>query len=153
MSAPRIGHNPHSTIQKQSSGFAGLFQQPDKFYKVQRYLTLDQHVYATDFILINNRFYEKLSPADKAMLLADAQIAGNAGRSIQEINSAIGLSHLIKEGMHVYQPTKAEMTEFRETTQPAIEKWLAGRIDKSWITGLKQAVAEAEATQRAEIKK
>jgi TRAP-type transport system periplasmic protein len=124
----------------------------NKFYKVQKYLTLDQHVYATDFILINNRFYEKLSPADKAMLLADAQIAGNAGRSIQEINSAIGLSHLIKEGMHVYQPTKAEMAEFREATQPAIEKWLAGRIDKSWITGLKQAVAEAEATQRAEIK-
>lgn len=118
----------------------------NRFHEIQKYLTLDQHVYGTDFVLINEGFFQGLSEADRALLQRNAIIAGNVGRSIQQVNSASGLSALIEAGMEVYKPTEEQLARFRELAQPAVKEWLAGQIDPSWIEQLEAAVAEAEAS-------
>lgn len=116
----------------------------NKFYEVQKYLSLDQHVYGTDFILINEDFYQGLSPKNQSLLKNAAIAAGNMGRSIQQFNSAKGIVALQEEGMEVYKPTPDEIAKFRESAQPAVVEWLSGQIDETWINDLKSAVAEAE---------
>ncbi|PSJ44124.1 C4-dicarboxylate ABC transporter substrate-binding protein [Zobellella endophytica] len=117
----------------------------NKFDELQQYMTLDQHVYGTDFFLINDSFFQSLPEVDQEIIKRNAVIAGVMGRSIQQFNSAIGLTQLIENGMEVAVPTPAELEEFKQLAQPAVLKWLESQIDPSWISDLQQAVAEAEA--------
>jgi len=118
----------------------------NKFYELQKYMTLDQHVYGADFFLTNEDFYQGLTDDDKALMRRAAIIAGNVGRSIQQFNSAVGVSQLIEKGMEVSKPSSAQLAEFRDASQPAVIKWLSTQIDKTWIDKLQKAVADAEST-------
>jgi tripartite ATP-independent transporter DctP family solute receptor len=117
----------------------------NKFYELQTYLTLDEHVYGTDFLLINDAFHNSLSADDRALIKRNAVVAANAGRSIQQINSAAGVAELVAKGMKVYKPTPAEMEQFRAAAQPPVLAWLKTQVEPGWIDALQAAVAEARA--------
>lgn len=119
----------------------------NKFYEFQKYLTLDHHVYGTDFILINEKIYESLSPEDRAIVSNAAKIAGTMGRAIQEFNSAKGLKSLAEHGMQITTPTPAQLEKFREAAQPAVINWLKGEVDPKWIDSVQSAVKKAVASQ------
>lgn len=114
-------------------------------HKLQKYMTLDGHVYAADFLLISDEFFQSLTPAQQAVVQKAAIIAGNMGRSIQEWNTAEGVNKVQAEGMQVYSPTSDELAQFREKAQPAVKKWLAGELgdQAGWIDRLDEAVAAA----------
>jgi len=116
----------------------------NKFWQFQKYLTLDQHVYGTDFILVNEDFYKGLPEADQALLHRAAIVAGNVGRAIQQFNSAEGVKGLAENGMEITKPTAEALAAFRERSQPPVIAWLETQIDKSWISKLQSAVDEAE---------
>jgi TRAP-type C4-dicarboxylate transport system substrate-binding protein len=117
----------------------------NKLHKLQKYLVLDGHVYGTDFILINDEFFQMLSPKDQAVVKKAARIAGVMGRAIQQFNTAEGVTKVAAEGMQVYAPTAEELTQFKKRAQPAVKKWLAGELgdDAGWIDNLDKAVMEA----------
>ncbi|HBU99663.1 DctP family TRAP transporter solute-binding subunit [Thalassospira lucentensis] len=118
----------------------------NKFYEMQKYLTLDRHVYGTDFIVVNEAIYQDLSEADQALLRRAAGVASNVGRAIQQFNSAEGVAKLAEEGMEVTTPTAEQLKAFRDAAQPAVIEWLSGQIDAQWIEKLQAAVVEAEAS-------
>ena len=62
-----------------------------------RGMTLDGHVYAADFILISDEFYQSLTPAQQAVVARAARIAGNMGRSIQQWSTAEGVNKVQAE--------------------------------------------------------
>jgi len=116
----------------------------NKFYELQKYITLDGHVYGTDFMLINDDFYSKLKPEDKAIIDKAAKIAGTVGRAIQQVNSASGLKVLADNGMTITSLTPDEQKQFRDVSQPAVIKWLEGQVDPSWIKEVLKAVDAAK---------
>jgi TRAP-type C4-dicarboxylate transport system substrate-binding protein len=116
-----------------------------KFYEMQKYMTLDQHVYGTGFMLINEAFFQNLSPEDRETIHRDAMIAQTAGRGIQQINSAAGVAELAKRGLKIYKPTAAELQQFRAAAQPPVLAWLKTAIEPGWIEDAQKAVAAAEA--------
>ena len=118
----------------------------NKFYEFQTYLTLDQHVYGTDFVLVNERFYQSLNAERRALLKRNAIVAGNAGRAIQQVNSAAGVAELVAKGMKVYKPNAAELKQFRDAAQPPVLAWLKGQFEAGWVEAAQKAVAEAEAS-------
>lgn len=115
-----------------------------KFYEMQKYLTLDQHVYGTDFVLVNEAFHQGLSAEQRALLRRNAVVAGNAGRAVQQINSAAGVKELANKGMEVYKPTAAELEQFRKAAQPPVLAWLKGQVEAGWIEAVQAAVSDAE---------
>jgi tripartite ATP-independent transporter DctP family solute receptor len=115
------------------------------FSEVQKYLTLDGHTYGADFLLINDRFFQKLDPEIQKIIRRAAIVAGNCGRSIQQLNSAMGISKLKEQGMEIYSPTTKERQAFKEATQPAVIEWMKTQVDEKWIEMLKDAVEKAEA--------
>ncbi|PQO23143.1 C4-dicarboxylate ABC transporter substrate-binding protein [Rhodobacteraceae bacterium WD3A24] len=116
----------------------------NNLHELQDYLTLDGHVYATDFLLINEEFYQSLDPAEQAVIDRAGRIAGTMGRAIQQFTSAEGLRAVSEEGMEVYAPTGEELAQFRDAAQPAVAEWLRGELgdDAEWIDRLQDAVAE-----------
>lgn len=117
----------------------------NKLHKLQKYMILDGHVYGADFIVINDEFFSMLNPTQQAVIKKAARIAGNMGRSIQQFNTAEGVTKVSAEGMKVYSPTKDDLMKFKEKAQPAVKKWLANELgsDAVWIEKLEIAVKEA----------
>jgi hypothetical protein len=72
-------------------------------------------------------------------------VAGNCGRSIQQLNSAMGVSDLKKEGMEIYSPSSAERAQFKEKTQGPVIEWMKTQVDPQWIDKVMAAVKQAEA--------
>jgi len=120
----------------------------NKLYESQKYLTLDHHVYSTDFLLINEKVYESLSQKDKEIVNNAAIVAGTVGRAIQEFNSAKGLKSLAAHGMKITTPNAQQLAEFRKAAQPAVIKWLKGQVNPQWITRVQVAVKKAIANQQ-----
>lgn len=116
----------------------------NKFYEFQTYMTLDEHVYGTDFLLVNDRFYQGLDGEGRALLARASVVAANAGRAIQQINSAAGVAELAGKGMKIYKPTAAERAQFRAAAQPPVLAWLKGQVEPGWIEAVQSAVADAE---------
>lgn len=117
----------------------------NNLHKLQKYMVLDGHVYAADFILINDDFFQSLTDAEQAIVKKAARIAGNMGRAIQQFNTAEGVTMVAAEGMKVHSPTAAEMAEFKRLAQPAVKEWLAKELgsDSVWIKKLDDAVNNA----------
>jgi TRAP-type C4-dicarboxylate transport system substrate-binding protein len=115
----------------------------NKLHKLQKYMVLDGHVYAADFILINDEFFQSLSDNQRAIVSKAARIAGNMGRAIQQFNTAEGVTKVVAEGMTVHSPTAAEMAQFKKLAQPAVKDWLAKELgaDAAWIQKLDDAVS------------
>ncbi|CDT71842.1 MULTISPECIES: TRAP transporter substrate-binding protein [Vibrio] len=115
----------------------------NKFYELQKYITLDGHVYGTDFLLMNDDFYTSLNAEDRAIIDRAAKVAGTVGRAIQQVNSAEGLEVLAQKGMKITSLTPEQQKQFRDKTQPAVIKWLSGTIDSKWIDDALDAVETA----------
>ena len=117
----------------------------NNLHKLQGFMTLDGHVYAADFLLINDEFFQSLSPAEREVVAKAAIVAATMGRSIQQWNTANGVTAVQAEGMQVYSPTSEELAQFRDLAQPAVKAWLSGELgdDAGWIEKLDAAVAAA----------
>jgi len=115
----------------------------NKFYEMQKYLTLDGHVYGADFFLINDDIYSSLPAQDQAIIARAAKVAALTGRAIQQINSAEGLTALAAKGMTITTPTADQLAKFQQVAQPAVVKWLSEQVDPSWIERVQAAVDEA----------
>lgn len=114
----------------------------NNLHKLQKYMVLDGHVYAADFIVINDEFFQSLSANDQAIIKKAARIAGTMGRAIQQFNTAKGVTKVTAEGMQVHSPSASEMAQFKKLAQPAVKKWLAEELgsDAAWIEKLDAAV-------------
>lgn len=114
----------------------------NNLHQLQKHLTLSGHVYATDFLVINDEFFQSLSEQEQAVVARAATVAGTVGRAIQQFNSAQGLSAMASEGVTVYAPTAEELGQFRELAQPAVLEWLREELgdDAEWIDRLQAAL-------------
>lgn len=115
----------------------------NKFYEFQKYLTLDGHVYGTDFLLINDDLYSSLSDADRAIIDRAAKVAGTVGRAIQQFKSAEGLKSLAENGMEITTPTAEQLAKFQQAAQPAVLDWLRNEVDGEWIEHVQASVKNA----------
>ena len=115
-----------------------------KFAEVQKYIILDGHAYGADFLLINDKFFKSLSAEHQKILKTAAIVAGNCGRAIQQLNSAMGVSELKKAGMDVYSPTSSEKAQFKKATQGPVIEWMKTQVDRQWIDKVMNAVNQAE---------
>ena len=117
-----------------------------KFQEVQKYLTLDGHTYGADFLLINDKFFtSKLTPEQQQIIKRAAIVAGNCGRAIQQLNSAMGIAKLKEFGMEIYSPTDEERAQFKELTQKPVLEWMKTQVDPAWIEKVIKAVEQAQA--------
>lgn len=117
----------------------------NSLHKLQKFMTLDGHVYAADFIVISDEFYQSLTPAEQQVVAKAARVAGTMGRAIQQWGTAEGVKKVQAEGMQVYSPTADEIAAFAAKAQPAVVEYLRGELgdDAVWIDRLQEAVAEA----------
>lgn len=91
-----------------------------KFYDVQRYLNLTQHVYSPAPLMMGAQLFNSLSEADQAIVLEAAAIATPIQREASQRMEQELIEELEGLGMTVTRP---DLEPFRERVQPVIDQW------------------------------
>lgn len=94
----------------------------NKFYEVQKHLTVTNHQYNPQAVIVSRKLWNALSEAEKK-ILSDASVEATAVQrtaSRQQADEAFQL--LKKNGMQVTEITGPELQKFRDKMKPVIEK-------------------------------
>jgi tripartite ATP-independent transporter DctP family solute receptor len=90
-----------------------------KLQEAQKYLAITGHLYATSLWLMNEKFYQGLSPAQRQVVDASAKEALAYGDQLSQASEKTLLDKLQKAGMQVTHPDYAP---FMARAKPAIDK-------------------------------
>jgi tripartite ATP-independent transporter DctP family solute receptor len=115
-----------------------------KLYEVQKYMTLTNHQYNPQSVVISKKFWDSLS-ADEKKILQDAATESAKFQREQSRTAAAGiLDNLKKNGMQVTELPPAELAKLREKMKPVIAKHSATVGDAT----VKAVMAELEKARR-----
>ena len=93
-----------------------------KFYEVQKYLSVTNHVYTASPVLVSKRFWDKLSVTEQKILRDAAVEAGIYQRRLSR-DSAVEARKELEGKMQVNDVPAAGLARVREITAPVAEKF------------------------------
>jgi TRAP-type transport system periplasmic protein len=114
-------------------------------YQHQKFATLNGHVWSVHAYLVNDRFYQGLSAAERKAVDEGVAKASAIHRKMTSDQDKNAKAILEKVGMQVYVPTAAQVGEFRKLAQPPVRQWAEAEIGKAYVDDLFKAV---EATRK-----
>ncbi len=94
----------------------------NKFWEVQKYLTLTNHQYNPQSVIFSKKVWDSLSAAEKKIIDDSADAAAKNQRAQSRAALAANLELLKKNGMIVSQFSAAEVSKLRDKMKPVIDK-------------------------------
>lgn len=113
-----------------------------KFYEVQKYLTVTNHVYSPWIVLVSKKYWDGLSKAEQKVLLDAAIKSRDFERKDTREEAAKALAELKAKGMQVNELTPAETNRMREKLS-AINASIAANVGEALWKETQAAVAQA----------
>ena len=117
-----------------------------KLFEVQKFFSLDKHIYNPQMILISKKFWDELSDDEKALLQEAAYEARDYQRQVAREMSDKSIETLEANGMEVNEVAAEEIARMRERVQPVIDKYSA-EVGADLVTGF---YAELENARKAQ---
>jgi TRAP-type transport system periplasmic protein len=84
-----------------------------KFYEVQKYLTVTNHVYSPWIVLVSKKYWDTLSPAERDVLMKAAKASRDYERKDTRDEAAKALADLKAKGMQVNELSMMEASRMR----------------------------------------
>ena len=104
----------------------------NKFFEVQKYVMLTAHITQNQAVVINEKFYQGLSPEFRKILTDAAYEAGNFQNDLILKSEKEYLDKLKEKGMTIVQP---DVKAFREATKDVYKK-----VSEKWEPGLYERI-------------
>lgn len=111
-------------------------------YQHQKHITLDGHVYSLHAYMMNDRFYNGLTAAEKKAVDEGVAKAQKIHRDMTREQDLSAKKVLSEKGMTVTELTPAEIDRFRKLAQPAVKSYLDADVSKEWTERLLAAAAK-----------
>ncbi len=105
-------------------------------YQHQKYISLDGHVYSWHAYLMNDKFYNGLTPLEQKAIVRGVNIAKIIHRGMTAAQDTNAPTILSKVGMEVTTLTPDQIAVFRKMAQPAVRAWVEEQIGKEWVDKL-----------------
>lgn len=115
-----------------------------RFYEVQKYCTLDGHIFSIDFTWINDNFYNNLPPDLRQIVKDGAEMSGLVHRGMKILTNALGVDVLLKKGMQVYTPSEKEVVMFQKACQKPVIEWIKSQIGSTLVDEFLAEIDKAE---------
>lgn len=113
--------------------------------EVQKYITLDGHLWAENFLIMNDKFFQSLPANYQQVVLNAGRAAEIAGTASEIIGSYyMGNDYALSKGMEIYSPTPEELAQFREKSQGPVVEWLRKEIGDKWVDEILKATEESK---------
>lgn len=114
-----------------------------RFYEVQKYLTLDGHVYNPFTFIVNDAFFSSLPAKYQTVLKEEAKHWSDVERQLNTEQAERSIQKLKDSGMQIVDLSDQDKQAFREATQPVYDMYRK-QLGDAMIDDLLNAVAEAE---------
>ena len=115
-----------------------------KFYQVQKYLTITNHVMGVAATLVNNKLFEGLPDGLKRAVVEADVNAQTAANGLGHIWDALGQEELKKQGIEIYSPTPEEMKKFRDKAVPYVSEYMTKTFGAAFVTDFLASVDKAK---------
>ena len=92
-----------------------------KFYEVQKYLTVTNHVYSPWIVTASKRWWDGLSKTEQDIIMKAAQTARDFEREDTRAEAREALAKIKEQGMEVNKVSPEEIQRMREQAKPAIQ--------------------------------
>ena len=135
-------------VDGQENPLATILQQ--KFYQVQKNLTLSGHLMTVAGIFVNEEWFQSLPDDLKDVVVEANREASLAYAGIGAVQDVVALKKLQDEGMQIYAPTAEQIKKFRETTSPAVRSWAEAEYGKDFVDGFFAHLQETSQKETAE---
>lgn len=113
-------------------------------YEVQRYMSVNEHVYGFHLIIINEDVYQGLSEDHRRILHEAARLHSEAANAIKTIGDMSAVDALREKGMVVHVNTAGEKAAFREASQQAVIDFIASQVGQETVDKVLEAARIAE---------
>lgn len=96
-----------------------------KFYEVQKFLSVTNHVYTPNVLLASKKFWDKLSPTEQKILMDGAKEAGEYERKLNRDAAESTRKEIEAKGMKVNDVPASTIAAMRQAVQPVADKFMA----------------------------
>lgn len=116
-----------------------------KFYEVQKYLTMDEHVLAFNLYYANDKWYKALPDPTKKIFSVGCQMGADVEYAYRVYGNKVSIAkELEKKGMEVYVAPQSLKNIFKEKSQKPVLEWLKGKIGPELVNQAVQTVNAIE---------
>lgn len=123
-----------------------LLNIPDgKYYEVTKHLTLTNHMYTPQAVIVSKKFWDKLSADEKKILQEAATETAVFQRKVARDEAAKAIDELKKRGMTVHELSAADVARLKERAAPVVAKF-SQQIGESLV---KETMAEVDKVRAA----
>ncbi len=120
-----------------------------RLYEVQKYMSVNEHIYGLHFIIVNDKVFGALSADEKKILIDGAKVHAEVANSRKSMDSLQAIDKIRNAGTKVYVNSPTEKDAFKKQTQGAVIEFIAGEVGKPLVDKLMIAVDEATKTAYA----
>ena len=117
-----------------------------RLFEVQRFMTLNEHIYGMHLIITNDRWFSALPVEHRQILMDAARLHAQIANGKKALDNVAAVDQIRQSGVRVYIPTSAERDAWCETTQGAVREYIASQVGGPDL--VTRVVAEAEAARR-----
>ncbi len=115
-----------------------------RLYEVQKFMSVNEHIYGLHLIIINDGVFSKLSADEKQILIDGAKMHAEVANSRKAMDSLQAIDKIRGQGVKVYVNSPTEKEAFRKQSQGAVIDYIAGEVGKPLVDRLLAAVEEAK---------
>ncbi len=114
-----------------------------KYNEVSKHLTITNHMYTPQAVIVSKKFWDKLSATEQQILRDAAQETALFQRKYARDEAAKVLAELKKRGMNVIELPAEEQAKLRERAKPVVEKYTKelGAIVPEMLSAVEKARA------------
>lgn len=110
---------------------------------VQKFLSVNEHIYSINFILANDRAFSALPEAHQRLIFEGAQLMASLINARKNELNAEYLDKIKAKGLKVHVTTPAQKEQFRKLSQEPVKEYIASQVGAPLVAELLAAVDES----------
>lgn len=115
-----------------------------KIYEVQKFMSVNEHIYGMHLIIINDAKFNGLSPDHQKILQEGARLHAQVANSRKAYDAIAATENIRKAGLQVHVNTPSEKEMFRQASQKAVVEFIASQAGKDVVDKVLAAAEEAK---------
>jgi TRAP-type transport system periplasmic protein len=114
-----------------------------KLFEVQKFMSVNEHIYGFHLILINDGVFQKLSPDHQKIMMEAARLHSELANARKAVDAIGAVDEIRKKGVRVYVNSPSEKEQFRKQTQQAVIEFIASQAGRDTVDKVLAAADEA----------
>jgi tripartite ATP-independent transporter DctP family solute receptor len=129
-------------VEGQENPPTNIFQQ--KFYQVQKYMTISNHLMTVGAIIVNDKWFQALSP-ELRKAVTDAEREARIGHDgIGAVQDIVLVDEIEKQGVQVARLSPQQIDAFRTATIGPVRAWAEQQWGKEFVAGFYKNLSDTD---------